>query len=165
MNTLATAQNDVSPPQVPVESEDYVTLTIGGQLFGIPVLRVQDVLGPQRVARIPFANEEIAGSLNLRGRIVTVIDVRKRLGLPALPGDGSGMTIVVEHESEPYSLMIDAVGEVMSLPGNKYETNPATLDPLWREYSNGVFRLEEGLLVVLNVERLLKFEGRAIGAP
>ena len=161
MNTQVTVREDVSLPQAAVESEDYVTLTINDQLFGIPVLRVEDVLSPQQVARIPLANEDVAGSLNLRGRIVTVIDVRKRLGLPVRSEDGSGMTVVVENEGELYSLMIDAVGEVMSLPGNRYEANPATLDPLWCEYSNGVFRLDEGLLVVLNVERLLKFEGRA----
>jgi purine-binding chemotaxis protein CheW len=157
MNTLAAARESISPPRVMAESEDYVTLTIDDQLFGIPVLRVQDVLSPQQVARVPLSGEEVAGSLNLRGRIVTVIDVRTRLGLPRRAEGGSGMTVVVEYEGELYSLMIDAVGEVMTLPGDRYETNPATLDPIWCQCSKGVYRLDEGLLMVLDVDRLLGF--------
>ena len=65
------------------ETEDYVTFVIAGQLFGIPVLRVQDVLSWHQITPIPLAPPEIAGSLNLRGRIVTAIDVRLRLGLPS----------------------------------------------------------------------------------
>ncbi len=64
------------------ESQDYVTMTIADQLFGIPVLTVQDVLGSQRITRIPLAPPEVAGALNLRGRIVTAMDVRRRLDLP-----------------------------------------------------------------------------------
>ncbi len=139
------------------ESKEYVTLAIADQLFGIPVLQVQDVLGPHHVARIPLSGDEVAGSLNLRGRIVTVIDVRKRLGLPPRMGDGPGMTVVVEYNGELYSQMIDSVGEVMNLPVDFYERSPATSKSIWREFSDGVFRLKNGLLIVLAIERLLDF--------
>ena len=135
---------------------EYVTLTIAGQLFGIPVLTVQDVLGPRDVARIPLADPVIAGSINLRGRIVTVIDMRKRLGLPPRTNDDPGMNVVVEHDGNLYSLQIDAVGEVMSLSAEAYERNPATIDPLWREFSNGIYRLNKNLLIVLDVDRILE---------
>ena len=139
------------------ESREYVTLTIAGQWFGIPVLTVQDVLGPRQVAKIPMADPVIAGSINLRGRIVTVIDMRKRLRLPPRENDDDpGMNIVVEHNGNLYSLLIDAVGEVMEVPDDKYEKNPATVDPLWRDFSEGVYRLENQLLIVLNVEKLLE---------
>jgi len=138
------------------ESREYVTLTIAGQWFGIPVLTVQDVLGPRQVAKIPMADPVIAGSINLRGRIVTVIDMRKRLRLPPRDNDEPGMNIVVEHNGNLYSLLIDAVGEVMEVPDDKYEKNPATVDPLWRDFSEGVYRLENQLLIVLNVEKLLE---------
>lgn len=137
--------------------QQYVTITIAGQLFGIPVLIVHDVLGPQRITRIPLAPPEVAGSLNLRGRIVTAIDVRLRLGLPKRPGDQAGMSVVVEHLGESYSLMVDAVGEVMELATGDFERNPATLDPRWREVSHGIYRLDNQLLVVLDVNRLLDF--------
>jgi purine-binding chemotaxis protein CheW len=136
-------------------SREYVTMTVVDQLFGIPVLTVQDVLGPQRITRIPLSPPEIAGALNLRGRIVTAIDVRRRLGLPPRAVDTSSMSVVVDHKGELYSLIVDAVGEVMSLPAEAYERNPATLDPRWREVSGGIYRLKGKLLVVLEVPRLL----------
>ena len=138
------------------ESREYVTMTVADQLFGIPVLTVQDVLGPQRITRIPLAPPEIAGALNLRGRIVTAIDVRRRLALPPRSADTSSMSVVVDHKGELYSLIVDAVGEVMSLPVESYERNPATLDPRWREVSGGIYRLKGKLLVVLEVARLLE---------
>lgn len=138
--------------------EEFVTMFIEGQMFGIPVLMVQDVLGPQKITRIPLAPPEVAGSLNLRGRIVTAIDVRMRLRLPKRkPEDGEGMSVVVDMRGELYSLRVDSVGEVLSLPSAKFERNPPTLDPLWREFSNGIYRLDDKLLVVLDVPRLLDF--------
>ena len=122
-------------------SSDFVTMTIAGQLFGIPVLTVQDVLGPQRITRIPLAPGEVAGALNLRGRIVTAIDVRHRLGLQARGADSPGMSVVVDHKGELYSLIVDAVGEVMSLPTEAYERNPATLDSRWRDVSGGIYQI------------------------
>jgi len=138
-------------------ANDFVTMMVADQLFGIPVLQVQDVLGRQRITRIPLAPPEVAGSLNLRGRIVTAVDVRLRLGLPPRPKDKAEMSIVVDLRGELYSLMVDSVGEVLSLPSAKFERNPPTLDPLWREFSNGIYRLEDKLLVVLDVPRLLDF--------
>lgn len=140
------------------DHEDFVTMFIEGQMFGIPVLVVQDVLGPQKITRIPLAPPEVAGSLNLRGRIVTAIDVRMRLRLPHKKVEtGQGMSVVVDMKGELYSLRVDQVGEVLSLPAAKFERNPPTLDPLWREFSTGIYRLEEKLLVILDVPRLLDF--------
>ncbi|MBL8837986.1 MAG: chemotaxis protein CheW [Alphaproteobacteria bacterium] len=140
------------------DARDFVTMTIADQLFGIPVLTVQDVLGPQRITRIPLAPAEVAGALNLRGRIVTAIDVRRRLSLPPRAADNQGMSVVVDHKGELYSLIVDAVGEVLSLPGDAYERNPTTLDPRWREVSGGIYRLQGKLLVVLEVARMLDFK-------
>jgi purine-binding chemotaxis protein CheW len=138
--------------------QEFVTMFIEGQMFGIPVLMVQDVLGPQKITRIPLAPPEVAGSLNLRGRIVTAIDVRMRLRLPRRnPEAGEGMSVVVDMRGELYSLRVDTVGEVLSLPAAKFERNPPTLDPLWREFSDGIYRLEGKLLVILDVPRLLDF--------
>lgn len=138
-------------------SKEFVTMTIAEQLFGIPVLQVQDVLGHQRITRIPLAPPEVAGSLNLRGRIVTAIDVRLRLGLQGRPKDKPVMSIVVDLRGELYSLMVDSVGEVLSLSNEDFERNPATLDPRWREVSLGIYRLNNQLMVVLDVSRLLNF--------
>ena len=138
-------------------NNEYVTVTIGGQLFGIPVLSIEDVLGPQTITRIPLAPHQVAGALNLRGRIVTAIDVRSRLGLPPFEGAAGAKSVVVEHHGESYSLIIDDVGEVMSLPPEQFDRNPPTLDPRWREISEGIFPLDGALLIVLAVDRLLDF--------
>ncbi|MBM3491629.1 MAG: chemotaxis protein CheW [Alphaproteobacteria bacterium] len=138
------------------ETREYVTAQIAGQHFGVPVLAVQDVLGPQRLASIPLAPPEVAGALNLRGRIVTAFDVRRRLGLP--PADrAKSMSVVVEHHGEPYSLLIDEVGEVLSVPADRIERNPPTLDAHWREVAVGIYRLDGRLLVMLDVDKLLDF--------
>ncbi len=140
-----------------VATSDFVTMRVGAQMVGLPVLSVQDILAQQRLTRIPLAPPEVAGSLNLRGRIVTAIDMRKRLGLEPRPDDEPSMSVVVDYQGELYSLIIDAIGDVLSLPDNRFERSPATLDRTWLNVSTGVFRLDEELLVVLEVSRILDF--------
>lgn len=132
-----------------------LTLTVAGQLCGVPVLSVRDVLGVQSITPIPLAPREVAGSLNLRGRIVTAVDLRARLGLAPLGEARGAMSVVVELGGELYSLLADEVGEVLSLDPVERAANPPTLDPAWRDVSLGVHRLGERLLVLLDVERLL----------
>lgn len=136
-------------------SRDFLTIKIENQMFGIPVLQVQDVLGSHEVASIPLAPNEVAGALNLRGRIVTAINVRKRLGLNDGADRSHQMSVVVEHKNELYSLIIDEVGDVLSLSEDDYEPTPATLDEVWRIVSMGVYRLKDKLLIVLDVPKLL----------
>ncbi len=138
------------------QSKDFLTIMIAGQLFGIPVLQVQDVLGQQNVARIPLAPPQVAGALNLRGRIVTAINVRRCLGLEDLAEERKKtMSVVVENDGELYSLIIDSVGDVLALQESAFEQNPPTLDLLWRSVSLGVYRLDGKLLVILDVNKLL----------
>jgi purine-binding chemotaxis protein CheW len=132
-----------------------LTLTVAGQLCGVPVLAVRDVLGAQAITRIPLAPAEVAGSLNLRGRIVTAIDLRIRLGLPPREPGKTAMSVVVEQGGELYSLLADQVGEVLSLSPADRAPNPPSLHPSWRDMSLGVHRLGGQLLVLLDVERLL----------
>jgi len=132
-----------------------LTLTVAGQLCGVPVLSVRDVLGVQAITPIPLAPREVAGSLNLRGRIVTAVDLRIRLGLPPREKGCQAMSVVVEIGGELYSLLADQVGEVLSLPLEERAPNPPTLEATWRDVSLGVHRLGESLLVILDVDRLL----------
>ncbi len=135
--------------------EEYLSLMVGPQTFGIPVLQVQDVLSNQNVAAVPLSPAEISGSINLRGRIVTVIDMRVVLGLEPFSPDQNPKSVVVEHGDEAYSLLVDEVGEVLELNVNDCEPNPANLTPKWRELSNGLFRLENELLMALDVSRIV----------
>jgi purine-binding chemotaxis protein CheW len=143
-----------------VASDDervFVSLTVADQLCGVPVLGVRDILGEHKITRIPLAPPEIAGSLNLRGRIVTAIDLRQRLHLPPAPAGQPRMSVVAEQGGELYALLVDQVSEVMSLRASAFERNPPTLPPAWVQFSNGIYRLEGRLLVVLDVSKLLAF--------
>ena len=137
---------------------EYVTAMIGGQLFGLPISRVQDVFMPERVTRVPLAEREIAGVLNLRGRIVTVIDMRARLGLPRAEDGKVPMAVGVDLRGESYGLLIDQIGEVLRLPEDGKEENPVNLDPRMAKLAGGVHRLDGQLMVVLDVDRVLELK-------
>ena len=144
--------------------KEYVTAMVAGQMFGLPILRVQDVFAPERLTRVPLAPPEVAGLLNLRGRIVTLIDMRKRLALTGEESEYAAMAIGVESAGESYGLLVDSVGEVLRLDDVAREANPVNLDPRLAQVSAGIFRLEHQLLVLIDVDRVLSIGDRAIAA-
>jgi purine-binding chemotaxis protein CheW len=143
---------------------EYVTAMIGGQLFGLPISRVQDVFMPERLTRVPLSSSDVAGVLNLRGRIVTAIDMRARLGLPKNADGKPPMAIGVDLRGESYGLLIDSIGEVLKLPDNGREVNPVNLDPRMAKMANGVHRLDGQLMVVLDVDRVLEIVPDSLAA-
>jgi len=143
---------------------EYVTVMIGGQLFGLPISRVQDVFMPDRVPRVPLSAPEIAGVLNLRGRIVTAIDMRRRLGLPPRTDDKPSMAVGIELKGESYGLLIDTVGEVMKLGDATRESNPVNLDSRLARVSGGVHRLDGQLMVILDVDHVLNNNTESMAA-
>jgi purine-binding chemotaxis protein CheW len=143
---------------------EYVTVTIGDQLFGLPIGQVQDVFVPGHLTPVPLAPEEIAGVLNLRGRIVTAIDMRCRLGLPKREGRQNAMAVGIELNGESYGLIIDSVGEVLRLHENTREPVPINLDARLAQVTAAVHRLDDKLLVVLDVVRLLDVRPRDMAA-
>jgi purine-binding chemotaxis protein CheW len=143
---------------------DYVTFTTGGQIFGLPIERVQEVFRPARITRVPLADAQIAGVLNLRGRIVTAVEMRSRLGLPAREEGLAPMAIGIESGAESFGLLVDALGEVLKLPDADREPNPVNLDRKLARVSAGVYRLEGQLLVVLDVDRVLDLGADAVAA-
>ena len=136
------------------DAVQYVTVVIGGQLFGLPISQVHDVFVPDSVTRVPLSAPEVAGVLNLRGRIVTAIDMRKRLHLPERDENTPVMAVGIEHKGESYGLVIDTVGEVLRLSSDSQEPNPSNLDKRWAEISGGVHRLDGKLMIILDVARL-----------
>lgn len=139
------------------ESREFVTFSIAGRLFGAVVSDVHDVFALQSLTPVPLSRVDIAGLINLRGRIVTVIDARGRLGLPPRPTGANGaMAIGLERDGESYGLMVDAVGEVLRLNRSQFEENPVNLDEAWRDVSRGVYRIDKGLLIELDLNRMLE---------
>src|SRR6187455_2134344 len=149
--TSITGKND----NIEGAMSEFVTAMIGGQLFGLPISRVQDVFMPERLTRVPLASSEIAGVLNLRGRIVTV-DMRARLGLPKNDDGKPPMAVGVDLRGESYGLLIDQIGEVLKLRDDGREENPVNLDPRMAKLAGGVHRLDGQLMVVLDVDRVLE---------
>ena len=141
-----------------IQSE-YLTIYLGTQMFGIPVLKVQDVLGSQNITFIPLAPTEISGSLNLRGRIVTAIDMRSFLGIEEEDTSAKKMSVVLENNGELFSLQIGKVGDVIALEADKFESNPPTMDQKWKDVSSGIYRMDGRLLVILDVDKLLAVIG------
>lgn len=139
------------------QSEGFVTVFTAGQLFGLKLERVRDVFVPQALSTVPLAPPEVAGVLNLRGRIVTALDLRRRLGLPPREDGKPSVAVGIEDRGELYGLIADKVGDVMWLPASQYETAPANLDPRWAQVCAGVYRLDGRLLVVLDVDKILDF--------
>ena len=156
---MSTANDNLSK-----DATEYVTAVIGGQLFGLPISRVQDVFMPERLTRVPLAPKEIAGVLNLRGRIVTAIDMRCRLGLPQRDDGRRVMAVGIESRGESYGLLIDAVGEVLKLADSGREANPVNLDTRLARVSAGVHRLDGQLLVILDVDRVLEMGSESLAA-
>ncbi len=145
---------------------EYVTFTTAGQIFGLPIERVQDVFKPSQITRVPIAGPEIAGVLNLRGRIVTAIHLSNRLDLEsqAAVHGAPPMAIGIESGSESFGLLVDTVGEVLKMPDSELEPNPINLDRNLARVSQGVFRLDGKLLVVLDVDRVLDLGVEAAAA-
>ncbi len=148
------------------DSLDYVTIRVGEQLLGLPIGRVQDVFIANRITVVPRAPDEIVGLINLRGRIVTAICLRKRLGRPApLRLDGQGRTeltaIGIDHGGEAYALIVDAVGEVIRLDRSTFEPLPVHLDRVWAALATGIHRLAGELLVVLDLDAVLDLDLRS----
>ncbi len=156
MSATAIDRRQVAEPRgEEASARTLVTLTIADQLCGVPVLSVRDILGEQPITRIPLAPPEIAGSLNLRGRIVTAIDLRCRLGVPPPPPGTPRMSVVTEQGGDLYALLVDQVSEVMTPPASSFERNPPTLPPAWAEFCSGIYRLDGRLMVELDIGRIL----------
>ena len=135
--------------------EQLVTMIVDNQLFGVPILQVQDIVEASKITPVPLAPSAIAGVLNLRGRIVTVIDLRKILGNNEEVPWESQMGVTVEHRGDLYTLLVDAIGDVRTLSKRDFDTAPSTMDEKVRQLCSGIFRLRGNLLVVLDVARIL----------
>jgi purine-binding chemotaxis protein CheW len=137
--------------------DEFVTVTVANQLFGLPIERVHDVFIASTLTDVPLAPREIVGLLNLRGRVVMAICLRRRLGLPDAE-TCRGMAVGLEQGGESYGLLVDDVGEVMRLSHDRMEAVPVHLDSCWSRLARGVFRLERQLLIILDVNAVLALD-------
>src|SRR5271155_4273850 len=140
-------------PELVQASTQFSTFFVADLFFGVDVLRVQEVLRFQPMTRVPQAPEVVEGLINLRGQIVTAIDMRKRLQLPARQEDKAPMNMVVSTSDGPVSLLVDEIGDVLEMDATTFERPPENLDPGARDLIRGVYKLRDRLLLVLDEER------------
>jgi len=138
-------------------TEQFLSIRVSDQLFGIPVIKIVDVVKPVNLTPIPLAKPEIFGLMNLRGRIVTAIDLRSRLNLESEIEPRKKMFVVVENEGEIFSLIVDEVGEAIDLNLINFDKAPENLPFYIRELTRGIFKLEKELMLVLDIKSLVNF--------
>jgi purine-binding chemotaxis protein CheW len=134
---------------------EVVAVRVADEVFALPVMQVRDVLQHRQLTPVPLAPRAVAGLLNLRGHIVTAIDLRLRLGLPPRVEDSEVSLVVVENGSELYALVVDRVDDVLRLEERRLETARLGLDLRWRAVASSVYTTETGFIALLDVARLL----------
>ena len=131
----------------------FCTFLLAGHHFGVDVRRVQEVVRPQEMTRVPLAPPAVRGLINLRGQIVTAIDLRRRLDLPDRPGGEPAVNVVVRTDNGAVSLLVDEIGDVLDAPADAFEPPPDTLRGPARELVRGAYKLDGRLLLVLDTDR------------
>jgi len=135
------------------DSKQYATFFLNNLFLGVEVRKVQEVIRYQEMTRVPLAPNMVQGLINLRGQIVTAIDLRRRLELPALPEDQLPMNVVVRSDDGAVSLLVDEIGDVVEIENETYERPPETLTGVARELVTGVYKLKDRLLLILDTDR------------
>ncbi|HKI47956.1 MAG TPA: chemotaxis protein CheW [Desulfobacteria bacterium] len=135
------------------EPRQFCTFYVNDILFGVEVLNVQEVLRYQELTEVPLAASEIQGLINLRGQIITAIDLRNRMKLPPREDDQKPMNVVVQTNSEVVSFLVDSIGDVLEVNDEIFEPAPRTVDDSTRELVTGVYKLEGTLLMVLDAAK------------
>ena len=136
----------------------YSTFYVGDSLFGIDVMQVQEVLRYQHMTKVLLAPPVIRGLINLRGQIVTAVDLRKRMNLPPRKDGALPLNIVVRWDEGVISLLVDQISDVLEVDSSAHEAPPRTLPLEQQQLISGLYKLDGKLLLVLNVERALQFE-------
>ena len=135
----------------------YSTFTVADRYLGVPVERVQEVLRAQPITPVPMAHEHVEGLLNMRGQIVTALNLRARLGLPPRAPDAPTANVIVLTEDGPLSLVVDALGDVVPVHEGLFEPPPDTLQTDTRHLIKGAYKLDHALLLDLDLDRTLDF--------
>ncbi|HEV3436910.1 MAG TPA: chemotaxis protein CheW [Gemmata sp.] len=135
------------------DEHQFCTFFLDGQYFGIDVLKVQEIIRFQEMTRVPLAPPVVRGLINLRGQIVTAIELRRRLDLPDRPADQLPVNVVIQTDDGAVSLLVDEIGDVLQVPQAAFERPPVTLRGTARDLIRGAYKLEDRLLLILDTER------------
>lgn len=137
-------------------ASQYCTFRLDTLTFGIDVVRVQEVIKCQPMTRVPQANDVVEGLINLRGQIITAIDLRRLLGLPPRLAEQEPMNVVVRTGEGELSLLVDEIGDVVEVDDGAFETAPETLQGTARELLLGAYKLDDRLLLILDTDKAVR---------
>lgn len=140
-------------PAKDAASQQFTTFKLDGHLFGVEVETVQEVIRYQKMTRVPLAPGSIGGLINLRGQVITALDLRHRLGMPERPEGQRPMNVVVRTEDGAVSLLVDQIGEVTETNAKHFESPPDTVTAQARDLIRGAYKLDGALLLALDVPR------------
>ncbi len=150
---MSTARTAVKRRQkVTAELVEMCSVRVGEGMFGVPITHILEIVGGARPQRVPLAPAFVGGLVHYRGDVLTTVSLRRLLGLP--PREGSQDLLVVESSGGCYGLLVDSVGEVLTASSADYERNPSTVDERKRALFAGAYKLKDGLMVILDPERL-----------
>src|SRR6516165_10643659 len=138
------------------EGQQYCTFYVDGHYFGLDVLRVQEIIRYQEMTRVPLAPPVVRGLINLRGQIVTAIDLRRRLELDDRPADQLPVNVVVQTDDGAVSLLVDEIGDVLNVEEKLFEPPPDTLAGTARELIRGAYKLDNRLMLLLDIDKALQ---------
>ncbi len=134
----------------------FMTFFLGNELFGVNTLHVQEILAYQKMTPVPCAPDYVKGLLNLRGQILTVIDIRCRLGMEKLENEEEGMNLIINSHEGPISLFVDDIGNVVDIPADRLLPPPGTIRGVSVNYIQEISQLDAALLIVLNLRNILE---------
>ncbi len=140
-------------------SHQICTFLVNNQWFGVAVTDVQEVMREQPMTKVPKAPPSVTGLIHLRGQIVTAVDLRTRFGMPKRDSADEQLNILVRDSDGVVSLVIDKIGDVLEVTDDQFERVPDTLTPVIKETVTGVYKLDDRLLLMIDVPRVLDVRG------
>ena len=138
------------------DERQFCTFYLEDRFFGVEVERVQEVFRYQEMTQVPLAPSAVRGLINLRGQIITAIDLRRRLGMKDLPEDQKPMNVVIRTDDDVVSLLVDRIEDVLEVGDEALEPPPETLDEVARKLILGVYKLKDSLLLTLDTQKTLE---------
>ncbi len=135
-----------------------VTFSIGEEEFGVDILKVQEIIRTMEITKVPRAPEFVEGVINLRGKVIPIIDLRRRFGLTSKEHDKHTRIIVIEINNMIVGFVVDSVSEVLRIPASTVEPPPPVVAGMESDYISGVGKLQDRLLILLDLDRLLSNE-------
>ncbi len=148
-------QNEKKVKNADITLRELVTFNIGEEEFGVDILKVQEIIRMVEITKVPKAPEFVEGVINLRGKVIPVINFRRRFGMETKEESKETRIIVVEIEKKILGFIVDSVSEVLRLPVSSIESAPAIVSKVDSSYIYGVGKLEDRLLILINIDRLL----------